>query len=308
MKKIKNIILFGLGLFFLLGAIAMVTEDIIATIFFGGISFICFYFSHFVKFLKNIVCNIKTNETITTKTALSNLKNLSTNLKTDNIHMKNLDLSNNHINDNKVSVHDESFGNWYISLSFGASKSNNFPQAVGLAKMAPKYIENNINGQIIYQAIYSEKPQEYLMFIKLYELVSNWKSCYVIINGMVVDRKIVQGLNYCYGDKCRTAKHDFCYGASYMTENIFGCHRLQVSACNHPLYQFYKHKGLNTYLFDREAFFDYISLNFQNYKLCPCFNEENIYKIINSIPDVISKTQYQKLTEGQTKAINMKID
>ncbi len=75
------------------------------------------------------------------------------------------------------------FPDWYISLSFGKSRSAAYPQAVALAKMATKYLEHDIDGKPLHQAIYSDEPKEYLKFIKLYELVSGWKSCFVVING-----------------------------------------------------------------------------------------------------------------------------
>ena len=187
--------------------------------------------------------------------------------------------------------------NWYISISFGYSRSENFPQAVGLARMAPQYIENDIDGQLMYQAIYSSKPDEYLMFIKLYELVSQWKSCYVIINGTIVDRKIVQGLNYCYGDKCRNGNKDFCYGASYMTQNPFVCHRLQISSYNNPLYEFYTHTKFNTYQLDKNNLVNKIMSKSTIYSFCPCFDLQKTLKVVEKLPIHISQHQYQKLVK-----------
>ena len=88
---------------------------------------------------------------------------------------------------------------WHVSISFGKSTSQNFSKALAMAKNAPQYIEStDEKGNPIYQATYG--PDEYLKFIALYELVSNWKSSFVFMNGEMVDRKIVGGLNYCYGD------------------------------------------------------------------------------------------------------------
>ena len=111
------------------------------------------------------------------------------------------------------------FPDWYVSISFGKSSSDNYMKAVTLAKAAPQYHEQIDDGKILHQAIYSSKPKEYLAFIMLYELVGNWKSSFVMINGNLIDRKVIGNLNYCYGDKCRSCNPKFCYGASYMTEN-----------------------------------------------------------------------------------------
>lgn len=44
-KKIKDLVLMGVGIFFLLGAIVMVKEDIVATITFGVFAVILLFFS-----------------------------------------------------------------------------------------------------------------------------------------------------------------------------------------------------------------------------------------------------------------------
>ena len=179
------------------------------------------------------------------------------------------------------------FPEWYVSISFGKSRSDNFPQALALAKMAPQYIENDIDGQTIYQAIYSAKPQEYLAFIKLYELVSNWKSCFVVINGQMVDRKIIGGLNYCYGDKCRSGNPEFCYGASFMTENPFGCHRIQISAYNNPWWTFGSFDRKGVWMVNKEAMLKRIIEYSEPYQLCPAFSLDRVLEALNNLPDKI---------------------
>ncbi|HDK7162141.1 TPA: hypothetical protein PTV34_003508 [Clostridium botulinum] len=180
------------------------------------------------------------------------------------------------------------FPDWYVSISFGKSTSKNFPQAVALAKMSPQYIENEIEGKILHQAVYSHNPDEYLQFIKLYELVSKWKSCFVIINGQVIDRKIIGGLNYCYGDKCRSGNPDFCYGASYMTDNPFGCHRIQISRYNNPWWSFGIFDTSGIWYVDKEALLKRIIQYSQPYKLCPCFSLDKVKEALAKLPDTIN--------------------
>lgn len=181
---------------------------------------------------------------------------------------------------------------WYISLSFGKSSSASFPQAIALAKMAPQYLENDVEGKIVYQAIYSQSPKDYLNFVKLYELVSNWKSCFVIINGEVVDRKIIGQLNYCYGDCCRSGNPEFCYGASDMTENPFGCHRLQISACNHPWYSFGNFHNDGYFYIDKKAIEERAASYASVYYRCPNFNWQKIKETIDNLPFRISRQEY----------------
>lgn len=188
------------------------------------------------------------------------------------------------------------FPDWYVSISFGASKSPNYPQALTIAKMAPQYIENVIEGNVLHQAVYSENPKEYLKFIKLYELVSQWKSCYVVINGELIDRKIVSGLNYCYGDKCRSGKSDFCFGASLMTANPFGCHRLQISSYNNPWWTFGYLDIYNVWHIDKEAILKRIEEYSLPYEMCPCFSKERINSVVHSLPQIISPSNDKNWT------------
>lgn len=188
------------------------------------------------------------------------------------------------------------FPDWYVSISFGKSSSNNYIKAIALAKSAPQYLEQNNGGKILHQAIYSEKPNEYLAFIMLYELVGNWKSTFVIINGHFIDRKVVGQLNYCYGDRCRSGNAKFCYGASYMTANPFGCHRLQISACNNPWWSFYHQMG-RKWVLDKEAMLQQINSYSTIYSICPMFNYDMIIKVLNSLPASLNDKQYRKLIQ-----------
>lgn len=187
------------------------------------------------------------------------------------------------------------FPDWYISISFGKSSSDNYLKAVSMAKSAPQYLEQTINGKILHQAVYSPKPNEYLSFIMLYELVKTWKSTFVMINGQLIDRKIIGQLNYCYGDKCRSGNPKFCYGASYMTDNPFGCHRLQISACNNPWWSYYQHID-GKWILDKETMLQRINSYATIYSICPVFDYDSIIAAFHKLPTKLSDTQYKKIT------------
>lgn len=212
----------------------------------------------------------------------------STTENSNNIVKKNVSSTSNIVNVEDTLSKEIIYPDWYISISFGESKSQSFAQAVALAQMAPQFIINNVEGKKLYQAIYSDKPEEYLQFIKLYELVSNWKSCFVVLNGKVMDRKIIGKLNYCYGDKCRSGKSDFCFGASEMTSNPFGCHRLQVSAYNNPWWSFGYLDTKKIFHIDKQSIENRIMEYSTPYRLCPCFSMDNILTILNNLPNSIN--------------------
>lgn len=184
--------------------------------------------------------------------------------------------------------------NWIISIAFSKSTSSAYSQAVALAMNAPKYQTYEIEGKTIHEAFFSEEPSQYLAFVKLYEMVSNWKSAFTKINGELVDRKIVGGLNYCYGDFCRNGRTDFCFGASEYTKNPFGCHRLQVSDYNHPWYSYASKKG-NYYEIDKEEIKRRIDEFSTAYKVCPHFDYEHVLDILYHLPTKISEQDMTRL-------------
>jgi hypothetical protein len=185
--------------------------------------------------------------------------------------------------------------NWRISVSFMKSRSNLFEQALTLAKLAPEFIETEHDGKIIYQALYNQEPKEYLKFIKLYEIVKSWKSCNVFINNRLIDRKVVGGINYCYGDRCRSGNPDFCDGASEMTANPFGCHRLQISAANHPWLSFVIPQPNGALKINKDGMKERIDSFARVYSLCPVFSYPRILERLANLPDELCLDEYKRL-------------
>lgn len=192
------------------------------------------------------------------------------------------------------------FNGWHISVCFGKSSSQNYAKAVALAQSAPFYHQQTDDGILLHQAVFSSTPSDFLKFVVLYEVVGTWKSSFVMINENIIDRKIVGKLNYCYGDKCRSGNNQFCFGASYMTQNPFGCHRLQVSACNHPWWSFYHQIG-NKWVLDSDSLIQRINSYAKIYSLCPAFDYQHIIDEFHKLPVKLSNKQYfaliQKLEE-----------
>lgn len=176
---------------------------------------------------------------------------------------------------------------WNISISFGKSTSSNYNKAVYLAKQSSNYFEDGEGKNIIHQATFTSATNDYLNFIKLYELVGAWKSSFVFINGEIIDRKIIGKLNYCYGDKCRSGNDKFCYGASSFTVNPFGCHRLQVSEHNNPWWSFGMFDTKGIWHVDKRDILDRINQYYIPYKNCPSFSYERIMFNLNSLPNTI---------------------
>lgn len=191
-------------------------------------------------------------------------------------------------------------GEWRVMISFGKSSSANFARALKLAKLAPEYAETEYDGDPVYQATYTADRKHYLAFIKLYELIKSWKSCNVFINGFIIDRKIIGSLNYCYGDRCRSTDKQFCYGASHMTKNPFGCHRLQISNCNHPWYSFYERQPNVLYKLNRASMKERIDSFAETYWLCPEFDYDRIMKVFWDFEDTLTVERAKELIGDNT--------
>lgn len=251
--------------------------------------------------------NQKTEHSDISEQSIQNSLKTKFEFKEESPNTENNDMiiSNDKSSDSELSKKSESSNisieskkiSWEISVSFSKSSSTNFDRALYLAKHSYKYLQTVYNGNDIYQAFFLSEPKSYLSFIKLYELISGWKSTSVMINGEMVDRKIVSGLNRCYGDKCRTGKIDFCYGASFMTENPFGCHRLQISSCNHPWWSFSHYNG-QKYVVDKKAILERAKSYSTAYRMCPCFDWDKIVKAIEELPDTIDSNRINMFDES----------
>lgn len=284
-------------LFNILMSIIIVTIISIPTIM--CLNIITFCFNKLCSiFRKNDRTLLNKNESVSENTIILHEPVNNANALTENTLIVNTNTSDN--------SNDTVLNSWYISVSFGKSTSDNYQKAVILAKSAPHYYEQMDDGKILHQAIYSSQCNEYLNFVLLYELVKNWKSSFVMINGDLIDRKIVGNLNYCYGDRCRSGNPDFCYGASYMTENPFGCHRLQISACNNPWWSYYKHVG-NRWVLDKTSMLQRINSYANIYNVCPMFNYEKIISVLNQLPNSLSDKQIQSLQSSNRHTININI-
>lgn len=188
---------------------------------------------------------------------------------------------------------------WNISISFGKSTSSNYSRAVFLAKQAPIYDEVGEGKEICHQAIYTSSEKDFLDFIKLYELVGNWKSAFVFVNGNLTNKRDVGDLKYCYGDKCRSGNRNFCFGASEFTLNPFGCHRLQVSLGNHPWWDFGYFKSKNIWKIDKEAILERFEAREKPYSdICPAFNRDRVLVELAKLPDFIDLSKDKRFVRS----------
>lgn len=187
----------------------------------------------------------------------------------------------------------ESPSTWEISLSFGPSRSPAFHQAVYLWEHSPKHILLD-EPTTIYQCFFSSSPEDFLAYLQLYEIIKSWKTTSIILNGQLMDKKIMAPIHYCYGDKCRYRKKDFCFGASEYSKNPFGCHRLSIEAYRNPWYSFGYRDG-NRFVIDKQLLRKTIEENSTIYQLCPAFDLQKILQRLDALPSVLTLHEIEKM-------------
>jgi hypothetical protein len=80
------------------------------------------------------------------------------------------------------------------------------------------------------------------------------------------------------------------------TDNPFGCHRLQISRYNNPWWSFYRQvKG--EYILDKNELYKRADSVAETYMYCPDFELDSIKQVINELPLVVKKKDYDKLID-----------
>lgn len=204
-------------------------------------------------------------------------------LSDDKINSNEIVLKTN--NDKKLT---DVLDNENFMITFSKSPSKNFNRALFLAKeKSDHFFVSEDEGQEIFQAVY--QPENYLNFIMLYELISNWKSTFIFKNGEMIDKKTLAQINYCYGDKIRSHDDSFCFGASMFTENPFGCHRLMIHSGQRPWHKWKRFEDREYVYIDKEGMKKQINAKAKTFGICPAFNYDNIISTLEKLPNKIDK-------------------
>lgn len=198
---------------------------------------------------------------------------------------------------------------WFITVSFGKTTSSNIERAIYLAKEAKEYKTEVIDGETIHTATFTSDKDQFIKFTQLYSIIKNWKSTGVFINGEIVDKKSVSQIVRCYGDKCRGIDWDtFCFGASMFTANPFGCHRLQISASNHPFWSFYEKQPSGKCRLKKKEMIERIMAAKQVFSYCPSFDIDYILQVANSLPLEITQKELDDIIEKHQSLYTYRID
>lgn len=200
-----------------------------------------------------------------------------------------------------------------VKISFGKSSSPNYQQAIDICKNIPTYSVEGEGKQISHSI---ELPiTEVELLINLYELVGNWKSSKMLINGQ---RKTKKSLTY-YGVGCYRKRQkaynpkQYCFGENNFDANIWGCKRLKM-----PIYEWgggwlsygeFDKSGI--WHFDKDRIEHDLELAIKENELCPILNRNRILKTLQNLPNKINpknneiwefKTSYEEI-DGDYKEV-----
>lgn len=173
---------------------------------------------------------------------------------------------------------------WEITIAFGRSKSPYFERALYLARKAPVHID----GGDIVQSTFPATPHEFLIFSHLFDIVKGWKSLYIAINGEHTDIRLADKIIWCYSERCRSGCMDYCYGNDTLTENPFGCHRLNFTTYSCPWWIYGEMDTAGVWHADKEKILLQLQTFADTYKICPAFSPEAMTHGYLSIPDTIN--------------------
>lgn len=184
-----------------------------------------------------------------------------------------------------------SIGENYAFFEFGYSTSQSYEKAVAICSNVPTYTVFGEGKNITHQV--TIPTTEIDLLINIYDLIGNWKSSKMLINGRVRTKR---DLTY-YGLGCfRTMREapnwvDYCYGVHNETErNIWGCKRLEM-----PIYPWgggwLEYGALDkdgVWHFDKRRIKNELKARIQSVELCPFLDKDQIFKTIDCLPETIN--------------------
>ena len=174
-------------------------------------------------------------------------------------------------------------------ISFGYSSSANYERALQILGNIPESKTEGEGKKIKHSVILPVTETELLM--NLYDLVGNWKSSRMLINGKISSKKDLTyyGLG-CYQNRQHAYKPDqYCYGEKEYDANIWGCKRL-----NMPIHHwadswldYGEFDDSGVWYFDKKRIKHDLENGIRENELCPVLVRTNVMRVLDKLPDSI---------------------
>jgi len=177
-----------------------------------------------------------------------------------------------------------------VEISFGYSSSPNYEKAVSICQNLPSYESSGEGKDIVHHVVIPITEVELL--INLYELVGNWKSSQMLINGRPSSKK---DLTYygvgCYRNRQKAySPEQYCFGERVYEANIWGCKRL-----NMPLMEwgggwleYGEFDDSGVWHFDKDRIRHDLEVRLRENELCPVLDRRHVLETLDRLPNAIN--------------------
>ena len=180
-----------------------------------------------------------------------------------------------------------------VNITFGRSTSASFEQAVDICKNIPTYSVSGEGKTEKHEIVLPITEAE--LIANLYDLIGNWKSSRMLINGRPSSKKDLSYFGVgCYRSKQKAFQADqYCFGERETELNIWGCKRL-----NMPIFEWgggwlsygnFDNSGI--WHFDKNKIKHELELGIKENELCPVLNRKRILDTLNNLPDTVNPKQ-----------------
>ncbi len=179
-----------------------------------------------------------------------------------------------------------------VEIIFGYSSSLNYDAAVKLCQKIPTYkTKGNDKKARHYVKLFITDVE---LIISIYDLVGNWKSSKMLINGEPSTRKhLTMGAMSCYMARQRAHNPQAsCYGTSWKDMNLWGCTRLNMPINEwHSGWLEYGHfdeEEQGAWKLDKKKIWAELEKEIARNKLCPALNRLKVFNTLKGIPTKIN--------------------
>lgn len=176
-----------------------------------------------------------------------------------------------------------------VEITFTYSTSANYQKAVDICQNLPTY-KTTGEGKEMSHAI-SLPLTEIELIITIFDLVGNWKSASMLINGQRETKAaLTRGCLGCYRERQKSHNStQYCFGENQYDLNIWGCKRLRM-----PLMQWgegwLEHgqlDGQGVWYFDKAKIQHELEVAIHENLLCPVLKQASIIATLDKLPDTI---------------------
>lgn len=177
-----------------------------------------------------------------------------------------------------------------VEIAFGKSSSAQYPRAVEICRKVPSYTEV-IEGPALSHRIVLPITEVELL-INVWELVGNWKSSRMLIDGQPASKSdLVYGGVGCFRSRQRAFKPEqYCFGEKAHDANIWGCKRLgmPVPEWGGGWLDFGTMDRKGVWHFDKERIRQELEAGLHEHRLCPVLDRTKALETLKKLPDTIN--------------------